>query len=269
MSHLVAYLTTSPDWPILRLLTIAYVHDCFLHVFFSIPPSFFASELDWCLPAEDALWNATSSQEWYSLLPQPSPYGSAATRLTGLSIKDTLGVLGDVRMPAHGLTLPAFAHFVLINSTLSSILCLSGAQAAGASETSSDHREVLGGKARDFALQYTLHNWLQGWIRAPDGSGAEKAEQEPLFTRNAMPYYWLAQATLVAQEDISGKPGLFVTPDTRFRVLGQWLVHIRNFLGSGQSDSAGLWIELMKIISEDGHGMRTGAEGMQALRPDL
>lgn len=247
------------------------MHDCFLHVFFSIPPSFFASELDWCLPAEDALWNATSPQEWYALLQQHSPYGSSATRLTGLSIKAALTVLGDVRMPTPGLTLPAFAHFILINSTLSSILSLTGVFGAGASGPSADGREVLGGKTRDFALQYTLHNWLQGWIRAPDGPAPEKAEQEPLFTRNAMPYYWLAQATLVAMQEevVSGRGGFSVTPDERFRVLGQWLVHIRNFLQSGHSDSAGLWIELMKIISEDGNGARTGAEGMQALRPDL
>jgi hypothetical protein len=271
ISSLSLPLTTSPDWLVLRLLTIAYVHDCFLHVFFSIPPSFFASELDWCLPVEDALWNATSSQEWYTLLQQPSPYGSAATRLTGLSIRAALAVLGDAHMPTPGLTLPAFAHFVLINSALSSILCLSGAHTVSASDPSSGHHDVLGGKMRDFSHQYTLHNWLQGWVRAPDGPvSPEKADQEPLFTRNAMPYYWLAQATLVAiPEDFSGKPGFFVTPETRFRVLGQWLVHIRNFLRSSQSDSAGLWIQLMKIMSEDGHGARTDAEGMQALRPDL
>jgi hypothetical protein len=174
-------------------------------------------------------------------------------------------------MPTPGLTLPVFAHFVLINSTLSSILCLSGAHATSMSDPSPGQSDVLRDKTRDFSLQYTLHNWLQGWVRAPDGQAApEKADQEPLFTRNAMPYYWLAQATLVAmQEDVSGKPGFFVSPETRFRVLGQWLVHIRNFMRSSQSDSAGLWIQLMKIISEDGHGARTGAEGMQALRPDL
>jgi hypothetical protein len=31
---------------------------------------------------------------------------------------------------------------------------------------------------------------------------------------------------------------------------------------------AGLWNELMKIVAKDGQG-GTGAEGMQALRPDL
>ncbi|KAI9508880.1 hypothetical protein F5148DRAFT_832637 [Russula earlei] len=252
-----------------RLLTIAYVNDCFLNVFFSVPPSFSVSELDWCLPAEDALWKATSSQEWCSLLQQPSPYGSAATRLTGLSIKAALAVLSDVHMPTPGLTLPAFAHFVLINSILSSILS-SDSQAVSASQPAPDHRYVLNGKPRDFALQYTLHNWLQGWVRAPDEPTAGKAAEEPLFTHNAMPYYWLAQATLVAlQGAVSGKPGLALTPDTRFRVFGQWLVHIRNFLRRGQGDSAGLWIELMKAIAEDGHGARTGAEGIQALRPDL
>jgi len=249
------------------------VHDCFLNVFFSVQPSFFASELDWCLPADDALWNATSSQEWYSLLQQPSPYGSAATRLTGLSLKVALAVLGDVRMPTPGLTLPAFAHFVLINSILSSVFSSSEAQAARASEPGPEHSYVLGGKPRDFAFQYTLHNWLQGWIRAPDEPIAGKAAEEPLFIRNAMPYYWLAQATLVSlQGDVAVKPGFFVAPEIRFRGLGQWLVHIRTYLRGGQSDSTGLWMDLMEIIADDakdGHGTRTGADGIQALRPDL
>jgi len=252
-----------------RLLTIAYVHDCFLNVFFSVQPSFFASELDWCLPADDALWNATSSQEWYSFLQQPSPYGSAATRLTGLSLKAALALLSDVRMPTPGLTLPAFAHFVLINSILSSVFSSSEAQAARAPETALDHSYVLNSKPRDFAFQYTLHNWLQGWIRAPDEPIAGKAAEEPLFIRNAMPYYWLAQATLVSlQGDVSIKPGFFVAPEIRSRVLGHWLVHIRKFLRGGQSDSTGLWMELMKIIAEDGHGTKTGANGIQALHPD-
>ncbi len=85
-----------------------------------------------------------------------------------------------------------------------------------------------------------------------------------------MPYYWLAQASLVAlQEDTSGKPGFFVTPDIRFRVLGQWLLHIRDFLRSDQSNSTGLWIELMKVVAEDGYGAGRDGGGMQALRPDL
>ncbi|KAI0247623.1 hypothetical protein BJV78DRAFT_1132975 [Lactifluus subvellereus] len=248
-----------------RLLTIAYVHDCLLNVFLSLSPSFFASELDWCLPSEDALWNATSSQEWYSLLQQPSPYGSAETRLTGLSIKAALAVLGDVRMPTPAITLSGFANFVLINSTLSSIFCPSGVQGTRASEPVSGHRDG----PHEFALQYTLHNWLQGWINTSDELNAEEAAQEPHFTRNAMPYYWLAQAALVAlQEEVSGPPGFFIKPDARFRVLGQWLLHIRKFLRSGQSDSTGLWIDLMKIVAEDGHGASAGAE-VEALRPDL
>ena len=249
---------------------MAYVHDCFLNIFFSISPSFFASELNWCLPAEDALWNATSSQEWYSLLQQHSPFGPAATRLTGLDIKTALNVLGDERKPTSGLALPAFAHFVLINSTLSSIYSFSGAQAARASEAAPDYGDVLSGKLRHSALQSTLNNWLLGWVKAENETATEKAAQEPPFTRNAMPYYWLAQATLATlQEDVSDKTGFFVTPDTRFRVLGQWLLHIRSFSRSGQSDSARRWIDLMHIIGEDGHEARMGAEGMQALIPDL
>lgn len=250
-----------------RLLTVAYVHDSFLNIFFSISPSFFASELNWCLPSEDALWNATSSQEWYSLLQQPSPYGSSATRLTGFNFKAALNVLGDEHVPTSGLTLPAFAHFVLINSTLSSIYAASGAQAARASESAPDHCDVLSGNSRHSALQYALNNWLLGWVKTESETASGKAVEEPPLTRNAMPYYWLAQATLATlQED---EMGFFVTPETRFRVLGQWLLHIRNFLRNGQSDSARRWIELMHVIAEDGHEVRMGAEGMRALLPDL
>jgi hypothetical protein len=40
-------------------------------------------------------------------------------------------------------------------------------------------------------------------------------------------------------------------------------------LRNGQSDSARRWIELMHIIAEDGHEVRMGAKGIQALLPDL
>lgn len=150
-----------------RTLTLAYVHDCFLNVFLSLSPSFFASELGWCLPAEDALWNATSSQEWYSLL-QPSPYCSVATRLTGLSTKAALAVLGDMRMPSPTIPLSPFAYFVLINSTLGSIFSPSSTQVTRATrgEPMSHHRDSVSVKPNDFVLQYTLHNWKSRTLRA-------------------------------------------------------------------------------------------------------
>jgi hypothetical protein len=191
--------------------------------------------------------------------------------LTGLNIKAALAVLGDMRMPTPSLSLSAFAQFVLINSILGSIFFPSRVQGACASEPTAD-LDVVNSQSQDFVVQYTLHNWLQGWINTSEEGNAEEAAQAPHFTRNAMPYYWLAQAALIAlQEDVSGSPGFLITPDTRFRVLGQWLLHIRNFLRSGQSDSTGLWIELMKAVAEDGHEATavTGAEGMKALRPDL
>ena len=252
---------------------MAFVHDCFLNIFFSISPSFFTSELNWGLPAEDALWDATSSQEWYSLLQQPSSFGPAATRLAGLNLKTALDVLGDEHMPTSGLSLPAFAHFVLINATLSSIYSFSGAQAARASDSAPVYGDVLSGKLRSSAhsaLQSTLNNWLLGWVKAENETAAEKSAQEPPFSRNAMPYYWLAQATLATlQEDVSDKTGFFITPDTRLRVLGQWLLHIRSFSHSGQNDTARRWIDLMNMIGEDGHEARMSAEGMQALLPGL
>jgi hypothetical protein len=245
------------------------VHDCFLNVFFSLSPSFFASELDWCLPAEDALWNATSSQEWYSLLRQPSPYGPVATRLTGLGIKAALAVLGDMHMPSPALALSSFAHFVLINTILGSIFRLSGVHGTHISEPAADRQDIVSGEPHDFVLQYTLHNWLQGWVNTSDGGNVEEAALEPPhFTRDAVPYYWLAQAALIAlQEDVSGSPAFFITPDTRFRVLGQWLLHIRDFLRSGQSDSTRLWLDLMKVVAVDGHEASMSAEEMEALRP--
>jgi hypothetical protein len=188
----------------------------------------------------------------------------------GFNLKAALNALSDECAPTSGLTLPAFAHFVLINSTLSSIYASSGAQAARLSESAPDHRDILSGKSRHSALQYALNNWLLGWVKTENETAAEKAVEEPPLTRNAMPYYWLAQATLATlQEDVSDAMGIFVTPETRFRILGQWLLHIRNFLRSGQSDSARRWIELMHVIAEDGHEARMGAESMQTLLPEL
>ncbi|KAI0064073.1 hypothetical protein BV25DRAFT_1823579 [Artomyces pyxidatus] len=280
------------DWimqeAIKRTLFLAYLHDCCHCVFFSLPPSFFIAELDWCLPVEDALWNASSSREWYDLLERPSPYGTAAARLIGQPMQKALSILGDMHMPLTSEIppLPPFAHFILIHSILCSIYfscfesqSVSRSQSPRLPDYTSvlyplplDGREGGGVKANSFVLQYTLHNWLQSWLHAPEKPNATKGVEESQFMQNAMPYYWLAQVSLTAfQEGVklqSGTPKFCSSPEARFRVLAQWLLHIRTFLRSGQQAPTSLWGDLMRIAEEDGNSTGNSPDGLLSFFPD-
>ncbi|KAI0051409.1 hypothetical protein FA95DRAFT_1554493 [Auriscalpium vulgare] len=269
-----------------RTLYLAYLHDCCHYVFFSLQPSFFLSELDWCLPTEDALWQAGSAQEWYDLLQQPSPYGNAAVRLSGQNMQKTLATLGDMQMAtaAPATVLPPFAHFVLIHSVLCSVYisCFDGASSRAASPGLPEPTAALQAlplegrhaKANSFVLQYTLHNWLQSWLSGPDTPPAEEGVEEARFMQNAMPYYWLAQISLVAfqegaQSPASRKPDFCTAPEVRYRVLQRWLLHIRGFLRSGAKAPTNLWVDLMKIADEGGHGNSGTPDGLLSFFPDF
>lgn len=75
---------------------------------------------------------------------------------------------------------------------------------------------------------------------------------DPLFP--ALPFYWLGQiAVLAFQEGIPpfmfGAPSEMV-PEARFRLVKQWLKHIRGFLKAGDTVQTTVWDELMNIRME-------------------
>ena len=67
----------------------------------------------------------------------------------------------------------------------------------------------------------------------------------------ALPFYWLGQVCLLAYQE-SFPPFEHDSPnnlkvEVRFRLVKQWLKHIRGFLRKGDPTSTLFWDELMKM----------------------
>lgn len=243
------------------------MHDCCHCIYFALPSSYHPSEIELNLPCEDALWEANSAAEWYMVLQSPSPYGDCRTRLTGLSIHQTLATLGDTHQITAYIPVNPFAHFVLIHAILRHlfVVCLE----SRLPKLSSAVNEEEGLNHEIFGLQYALHNWLQNWMNSPDTSKINDPNDEPPFIHNGafpwwavsglitylfslvLPFYWLGQVSLLAHQE--GLPPFeFNSPnnlktEVRFRMVKQWLKHIRGFLKRSDEAPTLFWDELMKI----------------------
>ncbi|TFY72588.1 hypothetical protein EVG20_g412 [Dentipellis fragilis] len=253
------------DWSrqetIKRALMLAYLHDTCHCVFFSLPPSFFESEVDLCLPTEDALWNAKSAQEWFETLQRPAPYGSTSARLRGYSMQHAISNLSDSRVSSVSLAVSPFSHFILIHAILRSIYTIglemptSRPPSPRPEATSPMSANSPDGGRMDgqiLALQAVLQKWLHSWLNAPDASSSLKGPES--FMQNALPYFWLAQVSLLAFQQ--GVPPIgcprSCTPEARHRVLRQWLHHIRDFLRQGRAGAR----DALGRPHEDGRGQQ-------------
>ncbi|KAG6907233.1 hypothetical protein DXG01_009808 [Tephrocybe rancida] len=239
-----------------RVLFLSYLHDCCHCMYFSLSPSFQPAELDICLPCDDALWSASDAREWYRAVQAPSPYGVGNPRILGFPMQAALTVLSETRLSTVTLALNPFAHFILIHTILRNLY----ASHADASPDSTNQLigvdpEVSAAEERDnaFAIQYALHNWLQMWLGSPESMSVEESREEPPFIRNALPFYWLAQMSLLAIQDgsaVFGGMSSDAKAEGRFRLMKEWLDHIRASLRSGNQVPTHLWDELMKIRSQ-------------------
>lgn len=181
-------------------------------------------ELDICLPVEDALWRANSAQEWYSLLQQPSRYGSIPARLSGYNMRQALTALATSSSTI--LPIPPFANFVLAHAILRFMF-----DPATAQTTTTEG---------DFALRVRvlLQSWMHSWTNAPEGPQTQSHSDEPPFMQHATPYYYLAHASLMPFQEgmpaIGGPHSLRTySPEVRYRVMTQWLYCVRAFLKTG------------------------------------
>ncbi|GLB38794.1 putative zinc finger, C2H2 type [Lyophyllum shimeji] len=261
-----------------RVLFLSYLHDCCHCMYFSLSPSFQPAELDLCLPCDDALWSACDAMEWCGVSQAPSPYGTGNPRILGFPMKQALAVLGETRLSTVSITLNPFAHFILIHTILRNLYAsyaenpspdLSPTRIAGG--------EAVPGEEHDnaFAIQYALHNWLQMWLNSPESMQVEESVDEPPFIRNALPFYWLAQVSLLAIQDgsaVFGGKSSDAKAEGRFRLMKEWLDHIRTFLRTGNQIPTHLWDELMKIRSQMSSGdVQAGEDhqnGLLAFFPD-
>ncbi|PBK59688.1 hypothetical protein ARMSODRAFT_774712 [Armillaria solidipes] len=239
-----------------RALLLSYLHDCCHSVFFSMRPSFQTAEFDMNLPCDDALWKAQSAAEWMDLLQKPSPYGMGSTRLYGVGMQQALTSLGEIRLPTSPSPLNPFSQFILIHTILRNIYFSysmpdSSNDTASSSSTSSSP-EPSGREDRrgsQFANQYALTNWLRMWMSCPDTMKPEdekEGDEEPPFAHNALPFYWLAQISLLAIQD-GGSSWTEGAAENRFHVMKEWLDRIRFFLRKHKEISPHLWDELMVI----------------------
>ena len=174
-------------------------------------------------------------------------------------MKSALGVLGETRPGTVSLSLNPFAHFILIHTILrnmyapqtDSASALSGDAAARTSVSVVDNED-----SPCFGMQYALHNWLQSWLNSPESMQMDnnKRTEEPPLVHDALPFYWLAQISLLAAQDngnTNGSGPIFGDSMSerggRFRLLKAWLDHIRVFLRSENPVPTHLWDELVKI----------------------
>ncbi|EPQ57605.1 hypothetical protein GLOTRDRAFT_39318 [Gloeophyllum trabeum ATCC 11539] len=259
-----------------RALLLSYLHDCCHALYFAIRPSFNFSEVAINLPCEDALWLASSSKEWSFTLLGPSPYGqSMDKRLIGVSMPQVQAAMREYnRVPGTLPPLSPFAHFVVVHTILRDIYAIGlenstqGGRDAPGSELSSEMEQSVSQEI--FNLQYSLHNWLQSWMTAPETPKMDDPEEEPPFTVNVLPYYWLAQVSILAYQE--GLPPFKagagrLNSELQFRLVKHWLEHIRSFLRKGERAPTLFWDELMKVRLQTKHVDCDGGRGV-AEHPD-
>ena len=241
-----------------RALLLSYLHDTVHCIYFAMPPSYLPNEMAMFLPCDDALWKASTATEWFLALQKLSPYGSVQERLMGVSMPRAIAEFNQQRTPETTIPLNPFAHFVLIHAILRNLftVCLQSRLPVSATSSPQLHQsnadtvdEVVDQEI--MTLQYALHNWLQSWLSGPELPQTTSAEAEPPFITNALPFYWLGQVSLLAYQEkyppfeMHSENNL--KGEVRFRLVKQWLRHIRGFLKQTDQAPTLFWDELMRI----------------------
>ncbi|KAI0785551.1 hypothetical protein C8Q75DRAFT_809151 [Abortiporus biennis] len=285
-----------------RAVSLTFLHDCCHSLYFTLRPTFGPREFNLYQPSEDALWKASSSQEWQMVLMQPSPYGSISERLRGgptlQSTLDRLAVVLPDSQPA--ILLNPFSQFIVIHAILrklfedcmdkvasasssstslgspssnpqrkqsssSSPLSSSLSQSQSHSQTSSTSRQKEYDTRINPTIQFMLHNWLQSWFQSPETPRPSKLHQPP-FMYDALPFYWIAQVSLLAYQEglppfASDVEAFNASGEAKFILMKEWFKHIRAFLKNGEQGPTLFWDELMKIRLQNWHLEKDGVGG--------
>jgi len=248
-----------------------------------MPSSYLPDEMAMCLPCEDTLWKASTATEWFLALQKPSPYGSIPERLRGVSMSRVLAELCQQHTLETSIPLNPFSHFILIHAILRNLftVCLESRLPVSSSSpppppASGSNDEIVNQEI--MTLQYALHNWLQSWLNSPELPRTATTDAEPPFICNALPFYWLGQVSLLAYQEnylpfeLHSENNLKV--EVRFRLVKQWLKHIRGFLKQTDQAPTLFWDELMKIRlqswqAEIEGGAGDDQDGLLGLFPDI
>jgi hypothetical protein len=232
-----------------RAILLTYLHDCCHCIYFVLPPSFHPTEVELKLPCEEVLWQAGSASDWYMALQSQSPYGTIQERLTGVCMPRALADMWEPRTLTSPIPCNPFSHFILIHSILRRLFTLCVESRLPNASSVEENNEAVNQDV--YALQYTLHNWLQSWLNSPELPKVDDDNDEPAFIAHALPFYWLGQVSLLAFQE--GLPPFEhnspnnLKGELRFRLVKVWLKHIRGFLRRGDSGPTRIWDELMKI----------------------
>ncbi|VDB95763.1 unnamed protein product [Peniophora sp. CBMAI 1063] len=236
-----------------RTLHLAYVHDTYHCVYYSLPPSFSQNDVHWRLPADDDLWHASTAEEWLNRLRKAPSHCDVATRLTGFNVQAALQVLGGIHVVPIELPLSTFSHLILIHFLISEIAATHTCSEVGAPKTSA------------VSLQSALQIWLHSWKHSCESSGLNHAQA----SQNALRFYWLAQITLLVGAQA---PRMYsLKADVRYRVMMRWAAHIRAVVKDNQPASPSLWYDLLVATEAGQDKAPTGtlSKTLFTLLPDI
>ncbi|KAG6897729.1 hypothetical protein C0992_011939 [Termitomyces sp. T32_za158] len=167
-----------------RAIWWSYLHDCCHSIYFASPSSYHPREIELNLPCEDALWRANTAADWFTVLQEPSPYGTVKSRLIGNGMLQTLGTLSETRVLDVHIPINPFSHFILIHAMLRHLFvtCVEGRLPKGDVVATVNTNDAVNQEI--YRLQYALHNWLQNWLNGPDLPKVEDVNEEPPFINN-------------------------------------------------------------------------------------
>ncbi|XP_006462909.1 hypothetical protein AGABI2DRAFT_224564 [Agaricus bisporus var. bisporus H97] len=230
-----------------RALFVSYLHDCCHCLYFSLPPSFQPSELDINLPCDDGIWAAGSAAQWLQAIKSPSQYGVGMARLSGFSMQRALATLSGAQSPATLPALNPFAHFILIHTIIRDLYVSSARDRPDGSPTDTTRDSGI-----TTSTQRALQTWTQMWVNSPDATRYDNNREEAPFVYNALPFFWLAQVSLMVLQEDSGVDTKLIEPQNEagFRFLKEWLARLRYHLRNGTQIPPQLWDELMKIRTQ-------------------
>lgn len=163
--------------------------------------------------------------------------------------------MAETRLLTNPIPLNPFSHFVLCHTILRHLftVCVESRLAEKPAVPNVNQTDGIAEENQQiYGLQYALHNWFQSWMASPDLPKLDgNPSVEPPFIHNALPFYWLGQVTLLAfQEGLPpfqhGSPNN-LKAEVRFKLVKQWLKHIREFLVHSDETPTLFWDELMKI----------------------
>ncbi|KAI0093446.1 fungal-specific transcription factor domain-containing protein [Irpex rosettiformis] len=267
-----------------RALLLSYLHDTCHCIYFTLPPFYDASEMTVPLPCENAMWKASTYQEWRRALlgssgnggvgkpdssssSSSSGYGTLHERLQPMGLQVALGRLADQYAPETEppIVVTPFAHFILTHAILRKFFveCVGGGRSQGHQDRAEEGREVHGGGGGQeeeeegdmvYNIQFMLHKWVRSWYASPDTPKEGVDGIDPIFLHDALPFFWIAQVLLLAQRDNllpfgHGQEGNDKdrSGEAKYTLMKEWLRLVREQIRKGKGEGTVIWDQFMKI----------------------